>query len=196
MSPLDPNLTQNHSVLLSGLSANTTYHYRVGSKDAAGNLALSGDYSFTTASSGPPVRSQLRLVKNNYAYPGEGWDNAIDGDTQGWDGTVTADDNPPYAIFAFADDSTKLVSKVKLMTNTGVGGWTKSRWVTQFTVQFSTTDTNPSSFTTGLNKVSKSGGGWQEYPIQPNHAKYIKLLLDQPSSGWRQIGEFEVYASQ
>jgi hypothetical protein len=196
LSLLDSNLVSNHSVTLSGLTANTTYHYRVGSKDAAGNLALSGDYSFTTASSGPPVRAQLRLVSNNYAYPGEAWDNAIDGDTQGWNGTVTANDNPPFAIFAFTDNSTKLVSKIRLITDTGGGGWTKSRWVTQFTVQVSPTDTNSSSFTTVLNQVSKSGGGWQEYTIQPTHAKYIKLILNQPSSGWRQIGELEVYVNQ
>jgi phosphodiesterase/alkaline phosphatase D-like protein len=48
-TPLDTTLTQDHSVTLSGLNANTTYHYRVKSKDAAGNLAESGDYSFTTA---------------------------------------------------------------------------------------------------------------------------------------------------
>jgi hypothetical protein len=194
MTPLDTNLTQNHSVALSGLSANTIYHYRVRSKDAAGNLAVSGDYTFTTAASSSSVRAQLRLVKKSYAYPGEGWDNAIDGDTQGWDGTVTADGNPSYAIFAFADNSIKSVSKVRLMTDTGVGF--QSRWVTQFTVQVSTTDTNASSFTAVLNKAAKSGGAWQEYPFAPVQAKYIKLILNQPSSGYRQIGEFEVYVNQ
>jgi len=193
MTPLDTNLTQNHSVTLSGLSANTIYHYRVRSKDAAGNLAVSGDYTFTTTPAASSVRAQLRLVKKSYAYPGEGWDNAIDGDTQGWDGTVTADGNPSYAIFAFADNSTKSVSKVRLMTDTGVGF--QSRWVTQFTVQVSTTDTNASSFTTVLNKAAKSGGAWQEYPFAPAQAKYIKLILNQPSSGYRQIGEFEVYVN-
>ncbi|MBI5530722.1 MAG: DUF4082 domain-containing protein [Candidatus Doudnabacteria bacterium] len=50
LSSLDTNLTVSHSVLLSGLSAATTYHFRVRSKDAAGNLAASGDFTFTTAS--------------------------------------------------------------------------------------------------------------------------------------------------
>ena len=192
LTPLDTNLVQNHSLTLSGLSANTTYHYRVRSKDAAGNLAVSGDYAFTTAASA--VRAQLRLVKKSYAYPGEDWDNAIDGDTQGWDGTVSASASPPYAIFAFTDNSTKSASKVRLMTDTGVGF--QERWVTQFTVQVSTTDTNSSSFTTVLNKAAKSGGAWQEYPLTPTKARYIKLILNQPSSGWRQIGEFEVYVNQ
>jgi chitodextrinase len=39
----------SHSVGLSGLTASTTYHYQVKSKDAAGNLATSADATFTTA---------------------------------------------------------------------------------------------------------------------------------------------------
>ncbi len=39
-----------HSQTLTGLASNTTYHYRVKSRDAAGNLAVSGDYTFTTSS--------------------------------------------------------------------------------------------------------------------------------------------------
>ena len=45
---LDPNLVTSHSVNLSGLTANTTYHYRVISKDSSGNSATSGDFSLTT----------------------------------------------------------------------------------------------------------------------------------------------------
>jgi hypothetical protein len=37
-----------HSVALTGLNAGTLYHYRVRSRDAAGNLAVSGDFTLTT----------------------------------------------------------------------------------------------------------------------------------------------------
>ncbi|MDZ7366939.1 MAG: fibronectin type III domain-containing protein [candidate division KSB1 bacterium] len=47
-SPLDPALVNSHSVTLANLQPNTTYHYRVKSKDAAGNLSTSGDFTFTT----------------------------------------------------------------------------------------------------------------------------------------------------
>ncbi|GEM_PF-2442411 len=47
-SPLNASLGTSHSVSLSGLSSNTLYHYRVKSKDAAGNVAKSGDFTFTT----------------------------------------------------------------------------------------------------------------------------------------------------
>jgi chitodextrinase len=46
---LNASLVSSHSQVLSGLAASTTYHYRVLSRDAAGNLAASGDFSFTTA---------------------------------------------------------------------------------------------------------------------------------------------------
>jgi hypothetical protein len=44
-----------HSRVLTGLAASTLYHYRVRSRDAAGNLALSADFSFTTTPVPPPV---------------------------------------------------------------------------------------------------------------------------------------------
>jgi len=45
---LDPTLVSSHSVALVGLNAGTTYHYRVKSKDAAGNLATSADFTVST----------------------------------------------------------------------------------------------------------------------------------------------------
>jgi hypothetical protein len=47
-TPLSASRVTSHSLSLSGLSALTTYHYRVLSKDAAGNLCMSGDFTFTT----------------------------------------------------------------------------------------------------------------------------------------------------
>lgn len=48
-TPLDTNLVTSHSVTLSGLSASTTYHFKVKSKEASGNEAMSGDFTFTTS---------------------------------------------------------------------------------------------------------------------------------------------------
>ena len=53
-SALNTQLVTSHSVTLSGLAAASTYHYRVDSRDAAGNLATSGDYTFTTAAASAP----------------------------------------------------------------------------------------------------------------------------------------------
>jgi Purple acid Phosphatase, N-terminal domain len=47
-TPLNASLVTAHSVSLSGLQANTSYNYRVKSRDAAGNLAVSGNLTFVT----------------------------------------------------------------------------------------------------------------------------------------------------
>lgn len=46
---LNTSLQTSHSRTLAGLAPSTQYHYRVLSRDAAGNLAASGDMTFTTA---------------------------------------------------------------------------------------------------------------------------------------------------
>ncbi|MBI2116975.1 MAG: hypothetical protein HYT85_18110 [candidate division NC10 bacterium] len=51
--PLNTSMVTSHSQSLSGLAASTLYHYRVRSRDAAGNLATSGDFTFTTLASSP-----------------------------------------------------------------------------------------------------------------------------------------------
>ena len=58
-SLLDPTLVISHSINLSNLSPSTLYHYRVMSRDAAGNLSISADYTFTTGtpSTGSVVQS-------------------------------------------------------------------------------------------------------------------------------------------
>ena len=45
----DMALVTAHTVQLTNLTANTPYHYRVKSRDGAGNQAVSDDYTFTTA---------------------------------------------------------------------------------------------------------------------------------------------------
>lgn len=57
LTALDSSLVTSHTVNLSGLTASTTYHYRVISTDAANNTATSGDFTFITASSTPPPQT-------------------------------------------------------------------------------------------------------------------------------------------
>ncbi len=55
---VNTSLVTAHSSVVSGLDAATTYHYRVKSRDAAGNLAVSGDAVFRTPDDGgspPPL---------------------------------------------------------------------------------------------------------------------------------------------
>lgn len=53
----------SHSQMITGLTANTRYHYRAKSKDAAGNLGASTDLTFRTATnSTPPVISAISVT--------------------------------------------------------------------------------------------------------------------------------------
>jgi len=52
-SPLDESLVTNHHVKLTGLTPSITYHYRTLSKDKAGNLVKSTEYTFTTLGEPP-----------------------------------------------------------------------------------------------------------------------------------------------
>lgn len=54
----------NHSLGLSQLTPATTYHFRVFSRDGAGNQAVSGDYTFTTLSGAPPPDVTPPVISN------------------------------------------------------------------------------------------------------------------------------------
>ncbi|MCP4220555.1 MAG: hypothetical protein GY765_38360 [bacterium] len=51
----DTSLALNHSIGLSGLTPGATYHYKIVSRDANGNMAETGDFTFTTYLEPPPV---------------------------------------------------------------------------------------------------------------------------------------------
>jgi hypothetical protein len=54
-------LVTTHAVLLPNLNPSKVYHYRVKSRDAAGNLATSSDQTFTTAAASDNVFTQITL---------------------------------------------------------------------------------------------------------------------------------------
>jgi hypothetical protein len=63
-----------HSAALSSLAPGTRYHYRVRSRDAGGNLAVLGDYSFTTATS---TTSSVRYLSDStWTSMTNGWGDA------------------------------------------------------------------------------------------------------------------------
>ncbi len=59
LSPLDPSLVTSHSVTLTDLTPEATYHYKVKSADATGNLAVSDEYTFTTLAAPAPANWAL-----------------------------------------------------------------------------------------------------------------------------------------
>jgi aryl-phospho-beta-D-glucosidase BglC (GH1 family) len=61
-------LLTSHSIVLSGLTASTTYHYAVVSTDAAGNAATSSDKTFTTQTGLLGV-SLVGATQYSYTFP-------------------------------------------------------------------------------------------------------------------------------
>jgi hypothetical protein len=61
VTAVDPSRVTAHSQAVSGLLPATLYHYRVRSRDAAGNLAMSGDFTFTTVAGGTGPILELKL---------------------------------------------------------------------------------------------------------------------------------------
>src|SRR5206468_314119 len=83
----------SHNASLSGLAASTTYHYRVKSRDAAGNLAVSGDFTFTTAAptdTTPPVISGISSSSITSSGASIAWTTNEASDSQVEYGTTTA----------------------------------------------------------------------------------------------------------
>ena len=55
VTPLDAEMVTSHEVHLTNLSPATTYHYKVKSRDASDNLAVSAENTFTTLAEPPPL---------------------------------------------------------------------------------------------------------------------------------------------
>jgi hypothetical protein len=72
----------SHSISLTSLAPNTTYHYRVRSRDAAGHAAVSGDFTFTTTA-GTPSSGPLA----HWAFEESGGTTAVDA-TGAYPGTL------------------------------------------------------------------------------------------------------------
>ncbi|MDP3298129.1 MAG: LamG-like jellyroll fold domain-containing protein, partial [Thermodesulfovibrionia bacterium] len=83
LSSLDTTLVSGHCITISNLFDNATYHFRVRSKDIAGNEVMSGDYTFTTLLddvapdtqilSGPD--GQTQVCQNSVIFSYTGSDN-------------------------------------------------------------------------------------------------------------------------
>ena len=91
-SPLNGSLLTAHTVAVGALTANTTYHYRVRSKDAAGNVAVSGDFTFTTliVDVTPPVVSAVAASSITVSGATITWTTNEASDTQVNYGPTTA----------------------------------------------------------------------------------------------------------
>lgn len=99
--------TTSHSVLLTGLSANTTYFYQVSSTDGSGNNSSSGGYSFTTTQTGTGGTGTVVFSEIFYDTPGtdsdEEWIELYNGGSGSLDlaGYTITDNNGTGSSYTF-----------------------------------------------------------------------------------------------
>ena len=140
-------------------------------------------------------KADIVLVSGSTTHPNDDWSNAIDNDIEGWDGTVSAIavGVVSNAIFAFPDSSVKQITKIRLLSDTGMGF--EYRWIKEFKIEISTTGTQEEDFHLVLDG-QKSVGGWESYYFVPVEAKYVKINKVLPNgylSKYVQIGEIEIF---
>ncbi len=125
---LDAALVINHSQALTGLTASTTYHYRVISRDAAGNQTTSRDNIFTTTASNPPpapIISGLSAGNITTTTATVAWVTDVPADNQMEYGTTTS-----YGASTMLDQATLVTHSQTirgLVTNTTYHYHVKSR---------------------------------------------------------------------
>ncbi len=129
-------------------------------------------------------------------YAGEGWEHAVDGDTTGWDGTVTTRGPEEYyagaagAVFKFDCCDLALFNKIRIKTDNGVDQMqqynrqakTIQFWVSRDGVQFDS-----------LTTILHASRNWASYDLpQAVNARYLKLAILTPTranGSWRQLVE-------
>ncbi|MGH9797192.1 MAG: LamG-like jellyroll fold domain-containing protein, partial [Candidatus Polarisedimenticolia bacterium] len=87
-STRDATLATGHTQTLAGLIAGTLYHYRVRSRDAAGNQATSQDFSLTTTSPAPPGDGKQRRPVGRWKFSEGVGSAALDASGLGHTGTL------------------------------------------------------------------------------------------------------------
>jgi len=147
----------------------------------------------------PGGLGKLVLVDHTRTTSAGIWENAVDGDIYWYDGTTEAAadaSGAAWAIFEFADQSTRMLNTIRLMTDTGINNVKKQ--VTHFEVLVSTDGISytkvVSDAQSPVNTPCEWHDSWHTYNITPINAKYIRLLLKRPLAyTYAALGEFEVW---
>ena len=168
----DPANVTSHSVPLSGLAANTLYHYRVKSTDAAGNTATSPDHSFQTGGStnyAPAATTILQGSLNSGSVSNLSTNNAsyyqVNSTTSGtpritdWYASVTITQVPALVsnLTTIYDGkySRSNTTQTLYLYNWSTASWTQidSRTVGQTDVTVTTPQTSPANFISATGEI-------------------------------------------
>jgi len=192
-------------LVVTALTLNPTGHLFAGTRPQS--QVFRSVESTTAAEPGGP--GSLVFLDGSPAYRGQGWDNAIDGDLEDWDGTVTTRGDtigqgpawavfqgPAWAIFGFDSSKAATFNSVAIQTDNGVNKpYVLRRQARELEVLVSNTDTADSDFVS-VGRIVRTSGEMQVHPLDTMvTAKYVKLVIYKPnntSGCWRQLVEFKV----
>jgi beta-lactamase superfamily II metal-dependent hydrolase len=203
----DATNVTNHSVQLSGLSANTVYHYRVKSTDAAGNTAVSSDHTFQTGGSFNYAPSSVTIVQgtlnsgtvsnlatNNGSY------YVVNSTTSGtrttdWYGSVTVSQTPSTITkltVTYDGKYSRSVTQSLYLYNWSSSSWTKidSRTVGTTDVTITNSQTSPSNYvsssgvirlrvqgTIGISKTFTCSGDYLQFTVETSGSNLSKQIV-------------------
>ena len=145
----------------------------------------------------------LLFIAGSPSFRAENWQNAVDGDLEGWDGTATVkrDQNGDvWATFGFADGNLYKFNYITLLTDNGSDDDLLSeRQAVRFEVLVSTTTAASTEFTSIGTFISKwSDLHWYALGKYVS-ARYLKLRILEPvlysPDKWLQVVEFGVNTS-
>lgn len=163
---LDSTLTSTHSVSIFSLSATTTYHFKVRSTDASGNLASSTDYVFITTSTADTTGPVISSIASS---------TAVTTATITWTTDEVADSQVVYGLTSAYGSTTTLDSTFTTSHSVSLTGLSEATTyhfkiltsdaggnITSSTDNILTTTSTPISpaVTTG-----SSGGGGAAFPV-------------------------------
>jgi hypothetical protein len=143
--------------------------------------------------------NRLVFVEGTPTSRDEGWDNAVDGDVEGFDGTTTARGGldmrgPAWAIYRFADNGVYEFDRIVTQTDNGPDDDDVAlRQASVIEVLVSERGMAEGDFRSVVTIRRQTGEELWSNLGQMLRARYVKLVLHQPnwtSGGWRQIVEF------
>jgi len=195
----------SHSVSLSGLAANTLYHYRVKSTDPMGNTATSVDHTFQTGgafSYAPSATTILQGSLNSGSYTNLATNNAsyyvVNSTTSGtrktdWYGSVTVSEAPSSITkltVTYDGKNSRNVTQTLHLYNWPSAAWTQidSRTVGNSDVTITNVQTSPANYVsatgeirlrvlgTGTNKNFTCSGDYMQFTVETSGTSISKAV--------------------
>ena len=135
----------------------------------------------------------IELVEGGQTLDGEDWHDAIDHNVIPPDASVVAINGDAWAIFKFGAGETRMIDKIRILSNDAFESRFKNHLAKDFQLWVSEDGVN---FTPGFAGTLSFLSTWEEFTFAPVKATYLKLVLLNArgaESPYASICEFQVF---